>query len=100
MGNTMDQQEYKSADTKFVKLPEDELYVLRKEAMLRDLAETLEERLKKRLIILLVVITILSFFGIQGLATLFIHQQLNPQIDKAKDATARINAEADIVSRL
>lgn len=84
---------------KTIEISEEHFLSLKKEEMLREMADTLEERLKKRLAVLLAVIAVLSFFGIQGIAALFINQQLSPQIEKAKDATAKINAESALVSR-
>lgn len=80
-------------------LDEAEVFHLRQEALLRDLSEKLEDRVKKRFSGILIAIAAASFFGIQGIASLFIHQQLNPEIDEAKDTTARLNAEADILVR-
>ncbi|MEL7547460.1 MAG: hypothetical protein AAGJ84_12475 [Pseudomonadota bacterium] len=80
-------------------LDEAAVFQLRQEVLLRDLSDKLEERVKKRFSGILIAVAAASFFGIQGIASLFIHQQLNPEIDEAKDTTARLNAEADILVR-
>lgn len=77
----------------------DEWARLQGEDMMRRLEGELENRLRRRFSFMLVVVAVLSFFGIQALAYLFINQQLAPEISKAKDAAAKANAEAELVSR-
>ncbi|NKB56937.1 MAG: hypothetical protein GKS00_11430 [Alphaproteobacteria bacterium] len=88
-----------NASPKKIEIPEDELYRLRLEDMLRELEEKLASRLKHRFTFVIASVAVLSFFGIQGLASVFINEQLDPQIDKARSAAAKLDAEASVVAR-
>ncbi len=81
-------------DAHNIEVRADEWARLQGESMMRKLEGQLEQRLRRRFSFMLVVVAVLSFFGIQALAHLFISQQLAPEISKAKDAASKANAEA------
>jgi hypothetical protein len=86
------------SENKKVEIPEKELFELQKQSLLHDLEEELTNRLKKRFSQALIIVAVVSFFGIQSLASIFLSQQLTPQIDKAKNATIKAELEAQLAS--
>lgn len=86
------------SDNEVVEVSLEEWRRLQGEDMLRKLEVQLEQRVRRRFSLILVAVAVLSFFGIQGLASVFISQQLAPEISRAKDAAATANAEAALVS--
>lgn len=82
-----------------VSIRAEELARLQGEDMLSKLEVKLEQRLHRRFGVLLVGVAVLSFFGIQALADLFISRQLAPEISKARDAANDAFLEGELASR-
>lgn len=85
---------HQTGKEKTVKITEAEWFELQKQALLHKLETELGERIKKRFFLAILVIGVASFFGIQGIASIFINKQLEPQIEKAKIASIKSELEA------
>ena len=75
-----------------VTLPEDEWFRLKQEALLSDLEVKLDNRLKRRFTVLLVIVAVVSYFGIQTITGKIVDDRIDPHVQTAITAVAKVEA--------
>jgi len=81
-----------------VTLPEDEWFRLKQEALLTDLEVKLDARLKRRFTILLVIVAVVSAFGIHTITRNVIDSRIEPQVLAAEETVKKVEVSTIIAA--